>query len=358
MADQARKKQKQRLKREQKRRELRKSRGAGPARLFADGGLVACYVNSDWRERGQAAAFVLRRARDGRLGMATFMIDLWCAGLKDAWGRVGLTREEFEEVVDHMDATMDGTMDDAALPEVAALVAGAIRFARQNGFRLPAHHDRWAALLGELHPETADLSGFGYKEQEGKTLCWVGPMHDLRARLIGSTVEHFLTRPDVAFVLGVEDGAFIDEFYGDDDGGDDSDEEFDEELDEEGFEATAAVLDKMVEDGTASLRRWCFANGRVPEARIDAALPLVIARGFTSVIEGEVPSGEADRQVQEVRDKEREYLDSLPEAERLRVITAIAQVEEFLKGVKTPADLVAAFGLPGADGDGHDDDDS
>src|SRR5687767_4262155 len=86
MPDRARKKEKQRLKRQKKRDALRRAKGVSPYKRIASAGeLVACYMNDDWRERGQAVAFVLRRGPGGVLAMASFMIDLWCAGLKDAW---------------------------------------------------------------------------------------------------------------------------------------------------------------------------------------------------------------------------------------------------------------------------------
>lgn len=355
--DRAKKKQKQRLKRERKRVALRKAQSGSPARQYGGGELVACYMNDDWRERGQAVAFVLRRGRDGRLAMATFLVDLWCAGLKDAWGRVGLSRDDFENSVDRISEQLHDTMDDAPLAEVAAVVAGGIRFARRNGFRLPHHYDRWAAFLGDLHPDLADLTHFGV--EGGTKLRWVAPMHDLRARLIGSTVEQFLARPDVEFIIiGAEP---FDDFgfdprdgsaWGDDQADDDDDDEG-EDADIDGDRLGSAeevaqtfeVLDSMVKNASASLRRWCFANGRVPEKKIEDALPMVIARGFASIADEADPMAAAE--AAEIRDREARILEALPEPERLRLQAAILQVEEFLRDRDDPQQFLAAFGLPG-----------
>lgn len=353
MADRARKKQKQRLKREKKRAAIRKAQGGSPARQYAGGEFVASYLNDDWRERGQAVAFVCRRGRDGRLAMATFIVDLWCAGLKDAWGRIGLTTDEFEDAVDRMSTQLDDTIDDAPLAEVAAVVAGGIRFARRNGFRLPAHYDRWTAFLGEIRPESADLTHFGV--EGGAKLRWVAPMHDLRARLIGSTVEDFLARPDVEAIADAEffDLGSDDELLYEEDG-DDEEEDADEE--DEGLLGSAEevaetfqVLDSMVENASASLRRWCFANGLVPEEKIDEALPLVVARGFASVTEVDGRNPEAAKAAEEVRLLEAQIFDTLPEPEQLRLQAAVLQVEQFLRSVDGPKEMIEAFGL-GASG--------
>ena len=197
MADRARKLEKKRKKREQKRQQLRKMNSVSPVKRATQGRLVACMMNADWRERGQAVPYLLREGPGGRYVMATFMIDLWCAGLKDAYGRVDVLRDEFDDAVARMDERMDGTMEDVSIDEVADVVAGSVRFARQNGFKLPKDWHKWAALVDpDLDFETADLSDFG---KDGG-LLWVGPTSDLRRRLIGSTVAEFFARPDVHYV--------------------------------------------------------------------------------------------------------------------------------------------------------------
>src|SRR3954467_12820115 len=147
MADRARKLEKKRKKREQKRHQVRKIKSVSPVKRAAQGRLLSCVMNADWRERGQAVAYVLREGPGGRYVIATFMIDLWCAGLKDAWGRVDVRRDEFDEMIEKTHDQMDGTMEDVSIDEVAEVVAGSVRFARKNGFKLPKDWQKWAALL-------------------------------------------------------------------------------------------------------------------------------------------------------------------------------------------------------------------
>src|SRR3954452_20828499 len=201
MADRASRKARQRQKREKKRQALRRAASVSPYKRAAAGALVACHVNADWRERGQATGYVLRRPPGPGMGlaMACFLVDLWCAGLKDAWGRFEMLREEYDDVVERMGDRMDARMPEVPLEEAAAIVAGGIRFPVQNGFRLPPHYQRWTAFLGgKLDWQHADLSAFGV--EGGTKLRWVAPMRDLGARLIGSAVEQFLAPPDVVSI--------------------------------------------------------------------------------------------------------------------------------------------------------------
>ena len=87
--------------------------------------------------------------------------------------------------------------------EAKRLVAGGVRFARQNGFKLPPHYERWTAIFGDLGDLAAvDLTDFGV---EGG-LRYVGTKAFLQRRLAACTVDEFLNRPDVQWVLG-ESGA-------------------------------------------------------------------------------------------------------------------------------------------------------
>src|SRR4051812_44848856 len=91
-------------------------------------------------------------------------------------------------------------------------------------------------------------------------------------------------------------------------------------------------------------------HGKAPEEKVDDALPLVMALVFASVTASDPneAAGEAAGAVEAVREQQAQVLDSLPEPERLRMTVAIAQVEEFLKDIKTPEQIFEAFGLPDA----------
>jgi hypothetical protein len=273
MADRARKVAKKRQKRDQKRQGLRRQAAVSPVKRAAGGRVVACVVNGDWRTRGQAVPFVARQGPGGTLVMASFMIDLWCAGLKDVWGAAGVTLGEVEDNVDTMDERLDGTYRAATVEEVGGIVAGAVRFARQNGFKLPKVWDKWSALLGDLDVEGADLSAFGV---DGK-LVWAAPLTDLRRRLIGSTVEQFLARPDVEVVTDDEWDAGDVPFVGEGEAGDDGDVS-DEEL-MAGAEPVGLVLANVVAD-------WCKREGREPSAGLPvmavAYLVILVREGLTA----------------------------------------------------------------------------
>ena len=139
----SRKKERRRLNRQQRKRELRRQQSRSPYQVIGSRGEIeTCYVNQNWREEGVATILCLRRPPGRAHAMAAFLVDLWCMGLKDAWGRLEISSDEFqEEILEPMSKHLDLVGAD---PDLAKrIVAGGIRFANQNSFRLPKRYDRW-----------------------------------------------------------------------------------------------------------------------------------------------------------------------------------------------------------------------
>ena len=318
------KKERRRLKRKRKHKQAIRLRNESPyRRLESAGSVERCLINDGWRETGQVVIYVLCRAPGGPAAMGSFLIDLWCAGLKDAWGRLDFTREDLREVVDHMSWGTGLNFVDCQ-PDVARkLIAGSIRFAQENGFRLPARHERWLAVVGGVGDwRTADLSDFGAK---GK-LRWVGPMADLRRRLVGTTVEEFLAREDVECIVGVDDLDWLDEST-------------------EAMEADVQMFD---ENMLSAIRRWCFANGEVPHPRLPEAVDITLG----SVLEvDDYDLDEADEELECAAAVE-SVADMLaaegPEGAR-QLSEAMEQVQRFISSFPSPEAMLHAIGLAAAD---------
>ena len=354
MSRDARRKEKQRLKRKQKQLAARKAAAVTPLdRLVKGAGHLECWVNDDWPENGMASIQVLGVAPDGRCAHAGFLIDVWCVGLKDAFGRRTASRADFEEQLDRAAQGLNVVRMPPA--EAKRLVTGAIRFSRQNGFHLPPHYDRWAAIFGDLGDLAhADLTDFG--TDTGK-LRYVGDEQFLRKRLAACSVEQFMARPDVEFVMG---GRMPFEF-----------EDLDEKDLVEGDEAPApgegldlsdrpllAALDNILgsvgDRAEDAVRQWCLRNGQAPHPRLrDAVDALLISAMPTAVheqvteeeqasVDARNEAGEADRppDPQALLDS---GLGSLPAAERRSVQEAMQQVAAFMQQFPSPQAMIESM---------------
>ncbi len=318
------KKARQRQKRKQKQQASRRKASVSPYRKLASSGdVTACYIQHGWEHDGTAAMFVVKRSADRRLALIAFFVDLWCMGLKDAWGRLGMTSEEIDEAVNRSPHLEFERID---LDTVRELVAGGIRFAQDNGFRLPHRYERWTAVLGDLGDlDQADLRRFG---ADGK-LRLVAPLEDVRKRLIGSTVDEFIARPDVEYLVDVGEPLPPDE-----------------------AEAVADMedIDRTVETTSENMlqavRQWCFAQKIPPHPDLHAACELMLEGIMHSP---DVWSDDDEAQLGSlVRDVVNNMLAfETPEyAERLRA--ALAQIGDYMANFDSPHAFIDTIGLDSA----------
>lgn len=336
MAGNDRKKQR----REQKRREKkalqrRAEQGSSPyRRIGAAGDQAICYINRDWREEGMIALHVLRPVPGGGHAAVSLLIDPWALGLKDAFGRLDVTRQEFDELfVGGMAQQTDMVPTDLATAR--RLVAGGIRWAHDNGFRLPSRYERWVALLGDIGDwRTADTRDFGV---EGK-LRFVGPIEDLRRRLIGQSLEEFMARDDV------EVGLVTPEMMAEqlEDAGFESVEDLQEE--EELTQAFEEMADDFQDRLLNAVRQWCFANRLVPHPRLPEAVEIMV----TALLEapGTTDDKSADARAAAAELNFERLLAFEPPESQATLREALGQVTGLMRSVGGPGGLAAALGLP------------
>ncbi len=298
-----RKQQEQRRRREKLARA--KEQRKDPFRLAASKSVErGWYANEDWPESGQALVVALRRTPDGLLALVAFQIDLWCMGLQDAWGRLDLEPQEWEE--QRREFRERGLRLVEIEPGFAReLVAGSIRFASENGFRLPRRYERWVELAGGAGDvASAPLRHFGC---DGR-LLYVGPIERLRQKLVGCSVEEFLDRPDVDFATG---------------GGP-------ERLRELFGEAHRRVLDDV--------RRWALATGSTPHPRLDEALEILLETALVAPEEGE----QGERFMTAAVNLR---LGVRPADDAADLTAALLQAKAFLDQFPSAQDLCAALGI-------------
>ena len=330
------KKERQRLKRKRKQMQLRKERNASIFKKLAQiESPIRCYINAEWRDEGMAEIMVLRDVPGGggQRAFAAYLIDAWCSGLKDAFGRLNVTPEDLEENLDV--ANSRGLRMTPIDPDQArVLVAAAMRLSAENGFRLPHRADRWACVVGVTSYADADLSLF---EKPNGKYRYVGTTQDLRKRLIGS-VDGFLSRTDVEFVISeAPQGGWESD--------DDFAEDFEDEEEEDGEDSGpppefVEMINDIADRGLRAVRKWLLENGRTPHPRLRDGFDLVLMASFLETAPGE-----------ESRDllSEKFERDEDPEA----LMAAAEQVHEFMKQFDTPQRFLEAMGYEG-DGGGDE----
>lgn len=185
-----------------------------------------CYLNKDWQEAGMATIIISRLRPDGRYVGASYLVDTFCLGVKDAYVCIDLEEDDLKDWVDRHSES--GEITEVSYPEVHNLILGAIEFAEEGGVTPCKEYETEAQYL--LSEDTEDIPlieyEYGYK---GKHLLIDNGMGDSKwihtlEENLGDMFEYDGDYDD--------DDEFYDEDFDDDDYEFYDDDEFEDEDEE------------------------------------------------------------------------------------------------------------------------------
>lgn len=237
------KKQRHEAKRKAKRLAARRRESISPVKRLADAtGETEFWMSTDFEFNGQTQIFAYKRGA-GLSGVACFLIDRGVVGLKDAWMRMDVDRDDLDGMLEGSRAR-GVRMQRVGRAEVQRLIAGSVRWAHENGMRLPKDWIRSASLIGGVGDwASADVSEFVRE--------FAGHPEDLRQRLIAEPFDTYIRRNDIAFIfndaapyLDQGTGEYVDQsLLGFDDDEDDNEPGVDDDdLDDEEFQSIVDAL--------------------------------------------------------------------------------------------------------------------
>jgi hypothetical protein len=198
-------KQRHKAKRQAKKLAERRRASVSPLKRLAEArGEAECWMSDDFHLNGQTQVFAWKQGA-GLAGVACFLIDRGVVGLKDAWTRLRIDRAEFLDMIDG--CKRRGTPLHRVGPDEARRwVAGGIRWAHDNGMRLPRDWPKTVSFIGGVGDwASADVSAF-VKE-------FAGHPEDLRQRLVNEPFDSYVKRRDVNFVFS-DDAPYLDQRAG------------------------------------------------------------------------------------------------------------------------------------------------
>jgi hypothetical protein len=278
------KKERRNAKRQAKLREVRKRESASPIKRLAEApGEVECWMSGF--ETGQAQIFVYKRAA-ALSAMACFLVDRGVAGLKDTFVHVGYERQALDETL--KTCQRQGIrMARASVEQVRRMVAGGMRWAYENGLRLPKDWAKTAMLIGGVGDwMSADVSGF-VKEFSGHP-------EDLRQRLVSEPFEQYIEREDIDFMFS-DAAPYMDQRTG-------SYSQGDEEIDPESIaeqiptEAVVELLNRLaptiplLTKGTAA---WLIVRDVAPSPELmNAWKSILLATAMSNAAMPDAPPAE------------------------------------------------------------------
>lgn len=131
-----------------------------------------CYIAPpDWQAAGMAHIITTRVRPSGNLAMASFLVDTFCLGVKDANYHDNLTPYEFEDYLNSYKKGMGA--EEISYNEAHNIIYGAIAFAEEAGIKPQKDFDTAGYILEE---DTDDIPLIEYDfGKNGKHLLIVSP---------------------------------------------------------------------------------------------------------------------------------------------------------------------------------------
>ena len=221
-------------KRKDRRRELvrQKNRGLGELLAMASGApILHARIATTLRENGLAQVIISRSLPKDRVAVAVFLVDRYCLGVKDCFGRL-CVRAEYDTLCKELDKKFE--MEDHSPADVRKLVESAVEYARRLGFEPHPDYHRLKPIFGDIDPQESSVEfEFG---SEGKPLFISGP-HDgpERCRRIISMLQDCCGPKGFHFIVGgpaAEGLRNLGPLVGDDEGMEDDDLDDEDDFDE------------------------------------------------------------------------------------------------------------------------------
>jgi hypothetical protein len=189
--------------------------------------IIECIINHDWdasEDSGLVRIVLARQGPEDSIIFGTYMVDMYCLGLKDTHSGVAPTRAQFDqEIVFRL--FQDGQEADCPIDLAHQIIYQAIDYAAQFGFK-PQKDFRHSQFVLEKRgtlPEQHHLT-FG---KDGKPLYIAGPYDNARA--IVARLEQKAGSGNYNYLVALSPpgmAAFADE---DDEEFDEDDEELDDQ---------------------------------------------------------------------------------------------------------------------------------
>lgn len=181
-----------------------------------------CLINDDWKDSGMATIIVVRKMASGKLIVGTYIVDVFCLGLKDTHHWFNIFMDDFEEqILDVFENAMDLNMIDCEPKLAYNIVYGAIEYAEDLGFQPHKDFGISEYILDDVEEiEFIDVE-FG---KNGRPNYFSGP-HDNVAKVLNTLMKN-VGEGNFDFTAGIPEGLMGDNLFLDDDFEDDLEDGF------------------------------------------------------------------------------------------------------------------------------------
>ncbi len=92
-----------------------------------------CFICEGWKETGMATVFIVKQMPSGKFIFASYLIDIYCLGVKNSMYRFNIYANEIEDIKAKFEPQV-GRMVKADIVFLHNLIYGAVDYAEELGF--------------------------------------------------------------------------------------------------------------------------------------------------------------------------------------------------------------------------------
>jgi len=189
--------------------------------------LYQCLINDGWNDHGIAYIIVSREHINGNITVCSYLVDLFCLGVKDTFYRFNISKGEYDEMIKKYNENMPMSMVEYNL--VHNIIFAALEFAEEIGFKPHKDFESITEYMLEEDDEKIPLIDIACGGKNGKPYYIQGEMDsDAKARQILNHLDKEVGPNNYYYLLAPELDEIDEDF-------DDEDID-DEELGDEDFE--------------------------------------------------------------------------------------------------------------------------
>lgn len=175
--------------RKQRQKQLLKEKNRGLAERLAVASaspVVHCCATQTLWDQGISSVLISRQITPSKVAFAVFLVDVYCLGVKDAFGRIvlrGEYRAFYEKLAEEHDVVPLRPAD------LRKLVEGAVEYARDIGFSPHNDYHKVKPIFGDIDPDESTMV-FEYGYEDGKPYFIAGPNDSpFRCEQVMATLE-------------------------------------------------------------------------------------------------------------------------------------------------------------------------
>lgn len=156
-----------------------------------------CYINNNWEDSGMATVVLTRPLRNGNLVVCSYVVDIFCLGIKDSVYYVDMSELDFEEgYLGMFKERMELEMEVIEPVLAFNIIYGAVEYADDLGFRPHKSFKITEYMLDDVEKIEFIEIEFG---KEGQPFYMAGP-HDNVERTL-ATLNKSVGKDNYKFVM-------------------------------------------------------------------------------------------------------------------------------------------------------------